>query len=128
MSDLSDPSQPARGRSSVALRVLRVLAPLGALVMITTVGVALATGAPLGVEGAAIGALVWGRVTFVDLGLALLAGWLWIAWREGRPAVALVWLVLTAVTGSAALLGYVAVAAWRAHDMREVLVGNRRNI
>jgi hypothetical protein len=108
-----------------ALRVLRVIAPLGTLVMLATVAVALGTGAPLGAEGAAIAAFVWGRVTFVDLGLALLAGWLWIAWREGRTVPALVWLVLTVVTGSAALLGYVTLAAWRAQDMAEVLVGTR---
>jgi hypothetical protein len=68
----------------------------------------------------------WGVVTFVDLGLALVLGWAWIAWREASPARALLWLVLTTVTGSIALLGYLAGAAWRADDLAEVLVGPRR--
>jgi hypothetical protein len=62
----------------------------------------------------------------VDLGLALALGWLWIAWREAGPARAHVWLVLTAVTGSGALLAYVSAAAWRADDMGDVLLGPRR--
>jgi hypothetical protein len=114
------------GGPSTAVRILRVLAPLGALVMGATIVLALASGAPLGAEGSVIGALVWGQVTFVDLALALAFGWLWIAWREASPARALVWLVLTAVTGSGALLVYVSFAAWRAQDMRDVLVGRRR--
>ena len=109
---------------TTAVRVLRVIAPLGALAMFATIVLALRSGASLGEQGAEIGALVWGRVTFVDLGLALVLGWLWIAWRERRVVRALVWLVLTAVTGSGALLLYVALAAWRADDMRGVLLGD----
>jgi hypothetical protein len=103
-----------------------VVAPLGALVMGVTIALALASGASLAAEGAQIGASVWGRVTFVDLALALVLGWGWIAWREASVLRALVWLVLTAVTGSGALLAYVEIAAWRAHDLRDVLVGSRR--
>ena len=108
---------------TTGVRVLRVVATLGALAMFATIAVALGTGEPLGTQGAEIGALVWGRVTFVDLGLALVAGWLWIAWREGRVLPALAWLVVTAVTGSGGLLLYVALAARGAHDVPEVLAG-----
>jgi len=118
----------ATGRPSSAVRVLRIVAPLGAAVMAVTIVLALASGAPLGTEGAEIGAFVWGRVTFVDLGLALVFGWLWIAWREASPLRALAWLVATAITGSGALLVYVALAAWRAEGMHDVLVGSRRAI
>jgi hypothetical protein len=113
-------------RPDPALRALRVLAPLWALAMAATIVLGLASGASLGEEGAAIGAFVWGRVTFVDLGLALVFGWLWIAWRERSSVRALVWLVLTVVTGSGALLAYVSIAAWQAADLREVLVGAHR--
>lgn len=113
-------------RPEPALRALRVIAPLGALAMAVTIVLALATGAPLGEEGAVIGTFVWGRVTFIDLGLALVLGWLWIAWRERHVLRALVWLVLTAVTGSGALLAYVSIAAWRSSELREVLVGPHR--
>jgi hypothetical protein len=107
---------------SLAIRVLRVAAPLGALAMFATIVVALGTGMSLAAEGAEIGALVWGRVTFVDLGLALVLGWAWIAWRERGGLRSLVWLVLTAVTGSGALLLYVALAARRADTLDEVLL------
>jgi hypothetical protein len=115
----------AGGDISTAVRVVRVIAPLGALAMFATIVLALGTGESLGAQGAEIGALVWGRVTFVDLGLALVFGWLWIAWRERRVLPALVWLVITAVTGSGGLLVYVSLAAWRASDLAEVLVGDR---
>ena len=108
-----------------ALTVLRVGATLGALVMAATIAWALATGAPIGAEGGTIAALVWGRVTFVDLGLALVAGWAWIAWREGAALRAVVWLPLVAVSGSLGVLGYLAVAAWRADSVAEALVGRR---
>jgi len=112
-----------RGEPTRGVRVLRVVATLGALAMFATIVVALGTGEPLGEQGAEIGALVWGRVTFVDLGLALVAGWLWIVWRERRLVPSLVWLVVTAVTGSGGLLLYVALAARRANDVPEVLLG-----
>ena len=111
---------------STGVRVLRVLAPVGALVMLVTIVLALTTGAPLGADGAAIAALVWGRVTFVDLGLALVAGWAWIAWRERSVPRALAWLVATTVTGSFAILLYVALAARRATSVAEVLTGTSR--
>jgi hypothetical protein len=111
-------------RPPTALRALRVVAPLGALAMFATIVVALRTGESLGGQGAAIGALVWGRVTLVDLGLALTAGWLWVAWRERRVATALGWLLVTAVTGAGGLLLYVTIAAWRADDLRDVLMGD----
>jgi hypothetical protein len=103
------------------LTLLRILAPLGTLVMAVTIVLALATGAPLGAEGATIAALVWGRVTFVDLGLALVLGWGWIAWREANVLRGLVWLVLTAVTGSGAILAYLSWAAWQADDLPHVI-------
>lgn len=109
-----------------SLWVVRFVAPLGAVALIVPILTALAQGAPIGAEGAAIAGYAWGVVTFVDLGLALALGWGWVAWREASAPRALLWLVLTTVTGSVALLGYLAGAAWRAHDGRGVMVGPRR--
>ncbi len=117
----------ARRRDAAALRVLRVLAPIGTVVMAVTIVTALGSGASLAEEGAAVGTLVWGRVTFVDLGLALVTGWLWIAWREARVLRAAVWFALTAITGSGALLAYLSIAAWRSDDLTQVLVGPHRS-
>jgi hypothetical protein len=117
-----------RPTASLGVRILRVVAPLGALPLVAAIAVAFAQGAPLGAEGARIATFAWGVVTFVDLGLALVLGWAWIAWREASPVRALLWLLLTTVTGSIALLGYLAGAAWRASDLAEVLVGPHRRM
>ena len=106
---------------SRAVRILRIGASLGASAMVVTIIWALASGVALGTDGAALLGLVWGRVTLIDLGLALLAGWAWIAWRETSLPRALLWLVIVAVTGSAGILAYVALAAWRAPDVVTVL-------
>jgi len=116
----------AGSQATTSVRVLRVLAPLGTLLMAGTIVLALRSGASLGAEGAAMGALMWGRVTFVDLALALVLGWAWIAWREASVPSALLWLVLTTITGSGAVLAYLAISAWRAEDMRGVLMGPHR--
>jgi hypothetical protein len=104
-----------------AVRVLRAGATLGAGVMGATIVWALASGVALGADGVELTALVWGRVTLIDLGLALVAGWAWIAWREASLVRSLVWLVVVAVTGSGGILAYVAWAAWRAEDVAQVL-------
>lgn len=115
------------GRADPAgLVALRVGASLGALAMAATIVVALASGAPLGAEGGAIAALVWGRVSLIDLGLALAAGWAWIVWREGGGLLrGIVWLVVVATTGSLAILGLLALRSWRASSVTEALVGAR---
>jgi hypothetical protein len=115
-----------RPTASLGVRIVRIVAPLGTLPLLAAIAAAFAEGASIGAEGARIAMFAWGVVTFVDLGLALVLGWAWIAWREASPARALLWLVLTTVTGSIALLGYLAGAAWRADDLAEVLVGPRR--
>ena len=112
-------------RPGVGLVVLRGAATLGATVMAATIVLALASGAPLGTDGSAIAALVLGRVTLVDLGLALVAGWAWIAWRGRGLLRAIVWLVVVAVTGSLGILGHLAFVAWRSSSVAEALVGDR---
>ena len=116
MSQLTDVPKP-----DTALRVVRVLAPLAAVAMAVTV--------VLGVAGASEGAAaalfrnVWGVATVIDLYLALLGIWLWIAWRERNTVTASVWAVLLVVTGSVALWVYVAWRAFGARDMQELLLG-----
>lgn len=102
-------------RPEVTLRILRVVAPLAALTMAAMVVIGLA-GAP---QGAASELLdnIWGRITIVDLYLALGAVWAWIAWRERRAGRAALWAVLLVTTGSVAAWAYV---AWRAHGVRDV--------
>lgn len=116
MEQLVDAPQPP-----VALRVVRVAAPVAATVMAATVAVGLLA-APTG-AAAELLANTWGRVTLVDLYLAFGAVWVWIAWRERSVVAAVVWAVLLVVGGSIALWGYVAWRAREARDMAELLVG-----
>jgi hypothetical protein len=106
------------------MTTIRVAAAVGLLAMVAMVGRAFALGS-FGDEGATLLGLAWGQVTLVDLYLALLLGWLWIAWRERSALRAVVWLVATVTLGSIALLGYVLVAALRADTTVELLLGRR---
>ena len=116
----------ARASATPGVRLLRVLAPVGALALAWPIAAAFAAGAPLGAEGGEILALAWGVVTMVDLGIALVLGWAWIAWREAAPLRAVVWAAVVTVTGSVGICVYLAVAARRATDVAEVLVGPHR--
>jgi hypothetical protein len=104
---------------------IRLLAGLGTLVMAVAIVVGFAT-ASFTEDGAAIVDLVWGRVTLIDIYLAFLFGWLWIAWRERSPARAAAWAVATVVTGSLALFGYLLVASLRSETIADLVVGPHR--
>lgn len=113
---------PDRPPPELTLRLLRLGAPVAAVLMAVVVLVGLAA-AP---EGAVAALLdnVWGRVTIADLYLALLATWSWIAWRERRAGPALLWAALLVVTGSIALWTYIAIRAHAARDVPELLLGS----
>jgi hypothetical protein len=104
---------------------IRLLAAAGTLTMAVAIVVGFTT-ASFTEDGAAIVGLVWGRVTLVDIYLAFLFGWLWIAWRERSPGRAAAWFVATAVTGSLALFGYLLLASLRAETVPELVVGPHR--
>ncbi len=76
-------------------------------------------------EGALLLDLVWGRVTLIDIYLAFLLGWAWIAVREGAWLTRLLWLVAVLITGSLALGVYLLGAAWRATTVEDLLLGDR---
>jgi hypothetical protein len=104
---------------------IRLLAAAGTLTMAVAIVVGFST-ASFTEDGAAIVGSVWGRVTLVDIYLAFLFGWLWIAWRERSPGRAAAWFVATAVTGSLALFGYLLLASLRAETVPELVAGPRR--
>lgn len=76
-------------------------------------------------EGGEILGLAWGRVTLIDLyvGLALFGAWVWV--REDGWSKTLVWWLLLATLGNLAAALYVAIAAFRASDPRQLLLGAR---
>ncbi|MFO7778702.1 MAG: hypothetical protein R6V28_10135 [Nitriliruptoraceae bacterium] len=107
------------------LPTLRAVAAFGTAAMLATILGAFSV-ASFADDGAALVALAWGRVTLIDLYLALLLGWLWIAWRERSAVRGGLWALATVVTGSLALFVYLLVASLRAHTVLELLVGARR--
>ncbi len=107
------------------LPVIRVVAAFGTAAMISAIFGAFSVASFPG-DGAAIVALAWGRVTLVDLYLAFLFGWLWIAWRERSVARAAAWGLATIVTGSLALFLYLLAASLRARTSMELLLGPHR--
>lgn len=116
MTQLPDDPPP-----EVTLRVVRVVAPIAAALMAGAVIVGLAS-APQGAVAELLGN-IWGRVTILDLYMALLAVWVWIVWRERSPGAAVVWGLLLVVTGSVALWIYITWRASTARDIHELLLG-----
>lgn len=105
--------------------VVRVVAAFGCAMMTSTIVAGFAS-ASFADEGAALLDLVWGRVTLIDIYLAFLFGWLWIAWRERAPVRAALWGATTVVFGSVALFAYLLGASLRATTTTELVLGPHR--
>jgi hypothetical protein len=104
---------------------IRVAAATGTVTMLAVIVRAFIVGS-FGAEGAQLLDLAWGQVTLVDLYLALLLAWTWIAWRERSWARAAIWLVATVTLGSLAVFGYLLGASLRATDPTALVLGPRR--
>jgi hypothetical protein len=107
-----------------ALIAVRLLAAFGTAAMATAIVGAFSV-ASFTDDGGAIVELVWGRVTLIDIYLAFVFGWLWIAWRERSTWRSALWLLATLVTGSLALFGYLLGASVRASTIDELVLGSR---
>jgi hypothetical protein len=106
------------------MRVLRFTALGMIAAMVTAVTIAFLT-TPFSVDGRQLIDLAWGRVTIIDLYLALAVFVLWVGWRDGALK-ALGWGALTVFTGSAAIGVYLLLASRQAHTVADVLTGPRR--
>ena len=109
----------------MALIVVRALAAFGTAAMAAAIVGAFSVASFTG-EGGALVALSWGRVTLIDIYLAFVFGWLWVAWRERSAWRSALWLLATLVTGSLALFGYLLGASVRATTIDELVLGPRR--
>ena len=93
-------------------------------VMVAAIVWSIATG-DFADEGSTILDLAWGRMTLIDLyvGIALVFGW--VVLREEKVWVALLWLPVFIVLGNAGTALYAFIAAMRADEVREFLLGTR---
>ena len=123
---------PVRERSVMAVEAPRAFAKrarrLGWVVLAVMLGMLIHAfhGGDLGVEGAALLAMPWGRATLVEIyaGIGLFAGW--IVYRERSRMAAALWIGLICLAGNAASALYV-LAALRASggDPRGFWMGAR---
>lgn len=67
----------------------------------------------------------WGVVTLVDLGVGLVIFAVWIGWRERSIGRAVPWWIALALTGNLAAGVYLVVAARRAANAEDLLLGHR---
>ncbi len=109
----------------VQLVAIRIVAAVGVAAMTTAIVGGFAE-ASFTADGAALLALTWGRVTLLDIYLAFLFGWLWIAWRERSPVRGALWGLATVVFGSLALFAYLLGASLRARDTTVLVLGPHR--
>jgi hypothetical protein len=112
-------------RTPATLVVIRLLAAFGTGAMGAAIVGAFSV-ASLTEDGTVLAELAWGRVTLVDIYLAFVFGWLWVAWRERSVWRSSLWLLATLVTGSLALFGYLLGASVRASTVEELVLGPRR--
>lgn len=108
------------------MRTIRGVATAGVVIMVATIGWALAVG-DFSAEGSELLGLPWGVTSIVDVyvGVALVLAW--IRWRDGASA-ALVWLPVLVVLGHLGSAGYVAWRAWTTPDVATLLLGPRRTL
>lgn len=118
-------STASRTATPTALVVVRALAAFATAAMAAAILGAFSI-ASFTDEGGTLLTLAWGRVTLIDIYLAFVFGWLWVAWRERSTRRSLLWLIAILVTGSLALFGYLLGASVRASTVDELVLGPRR--
>ncbi|MEX2533564.1 MAG: hypothetical protein WD360_06335, partial [Nitriliruptoraceae bacterium] len=82
--------------------------------------------APFSTDGRVLIGLAWGRVTIIDLYLALGVFVLWVGWRDGITR-GLLWGAIAVVSGSAGIGIYLLLATRNAANVQDVLLGSRSN-
>lgn len=104
---------------------IRLISVLFVVLMAVTIVYGFA-GGDFSEEGSEILGLAWGRVTLIDLYVGLGLFGVWIAFRERSWPRTLLWWLFLVVLGNLTAALYVAVAAIRAEDPRQVLLGEAR--
>ena len=90
------------------MKMLAIMASLGALAMTVILVYALVEGSFVG-EGRQLLAMPWGSVSLVDLYVGFLLFAAWILYREGITLPSVLWIVAVMTLGSLAICVYVLV-------------------
>jgi hypothetical protein len=81
---------------------------------------------PLSEGGAAIVAVPWGQVTFIDLYAGFFFSAVWIVATERPWGRVVFWLLVLTCLGNVATLGLFALRGWRAQSVADALVPRAR--
>lgn len=106
---------------------IRILGLAVSVIMTVTIIVGFLEGS-LFDEGAQIWALPWGRVSLVDLYLGLTVFGIWVGFRERSVRSKLAWWLALIFLGNLAAGVYLTLAAFRARDFRQLLMGSRAGV
>jgi hypothetical protein len=94
------------------VKLARVLALLGLLLMTATISYGLIDGS-FNAEGSRLLAMPWGRVALIDVyvGFAIFSGW--IIYREKSALRSIIWIIAMIVLGNLTACLYLSIALWR---------------
>lgn len=76
------------------------------------------------VEASEIWAMPWGRVSLTDLYLGLVVFGAWVAVREARLSTTVAWWLSLLFLGNLAAGAYLTLAAFRARNIPQLLLGH----
>ncbi len=108
------------------MTAIRVFAVFAVLMMVGVIVFGFVSGDFSG-EGSQIWGLAWGKVTLVDLYVGLTIFGAWVAFRQRRLVVVVIWWIALVVLGNLAAAVYLAWAAFSSKDARELLLGRDRS-
>ena len=81
------------------------------------------TAGSFGDDASALWALPWGKVSLIDLYAGLIIFGAWVAFRETSLGRTVLWWIALATLGNLAAGAYLVIAALRAGDVTELMVG-----
>ena len=80
------------------------------------------------IEGRALLAMPWGRMSLVDIYTGLLLFCCWIGWREQNKYVAIIWMLMLLVLGNLATCLYVLIALYQARRRTDVFIYGQHRV
>lgn len=104
------------------MRTMRILAGVTVVAMVAAIAYGFANGG-FSEEASSIWALPWGKVTLIDLYAGLVLFGAWIAFRERRASLVVLWWLALVVLGNLAAGVYLVVALHGSDDTSDLLLG-----
>ena len=91
------------------MRIAKILAVIGFIIMFVSLTYGFTVG-DFNAEGAELVALIWGKISLIDVYIMFLIFWGWIVYREKSALRSGLWLVAMLVLGSLTACAYLFLA------------------